>query len=51
MSSRWWLIPITLAIQEAEIRRITVWSQPKQIVFETLWVLATHTFNPIYLGD
>jgi hypothetical protein len=23
-----WLIPVILAIQEAEIRRITVWSQP-----------------------
>jgi hypothetical protein len=27
-----WLIPIFLAIQEAEIRRISVQSQPRQIV-------------------
>jgi hypothetical protein len=31
-----WLMPILLAIQEAEIRRITVRSQPGQIVPETL---------------
>jgi hypothetical protein len=28
----WWLTPIILATQEAEIRRITVQSQPRQIV-------------------
>jgi hypothetical protein len=28
----WWLTPIILAIQEAEIRRIAVKSQPGQIV-------------------
>jgi hypothetical protein len=27
-----WLTPVILATQEAEIRRITVWSQPGQIV-------------------
>jgi hypothetical protein len=32
----WQLMPIILAIQEAEIRRITVGSQPRQIVCETL---------------
>jgi hypothetical protein len=32
----WWLTPIILAIQEAEIRRIVVQSQPRQIVGETL---------------
>jgi hypothetical protein len=32
----WWLKPIILAIQEAEIRRIMVQSQPRQIVPETL---------------
>jgi hypothetical protein len=31
-----WLTPIIPATQEAEIRRIMVWSQPQQIVFETL---------------
>jgi hypothetical protein len=31
-----WLTPIILAIQEAEIRRITVQSQPRQIVLKTL---------------
>jgi hypothetical protein len=30
-------MPIILAIQEAEIRMIEVWSQPKQIVCETLF--------------
>jgi hypothetical protein len=29
-------MPVILAIQEAEIRRITVQSQPGQIVYETL---------------
>jgi hypothetical protein len=32
----WWLTPVILATQEAEIRRITVRSQPGQIVQETL---------------
>jgi hypothetical protein len=32
---RWWLSPIILATQEAEIRRITIQSQPGQIVFNT----------------
>jgi hypothetical protein len=31
-----WLMPIILAIQEAEIRRIAVQSQPGQVVHETL---------------
>jgi hypothetical protein len=31
-----WLTPVILAIQEAEIRKITVRSQPWQIVQETL---------------
>jgi hypothetical protein len=32
----WWLTPVILATQEAEIRRIMVGSQPGQIVLETL---------------
>jgi hypothetical protein len=36
MARRWWLTPIILATQEAEIWRLTVPSQPLQIVHETL---------------
>jgi hypothetical protein len=32
----WWLTPVILATQEAEITRIVVRSQPGQIVHETL---------------
>jgi hypothetical protein len=32
----WWLTPVIPATQEAEIRRITVQSQPRAIVHETL---------------
>jgi hypothetical protein len=31
-----WLTPLILATQEAEIRRITIQSQPRQIVHKTL---------------
>jgi hypothetical protein len=31
-----WLTPVILTTQEAEIRRITIWSQPRQTVPETL---------------
>jgi hypothetical protein len=37
MAGRQWLTPVILATQEAEIRRITVRSYPKQIVHETLF--------------
>jgi hypothetical protein len=30
-AGRWWLTPVILATQEAEIRRIMVRSQPEQI--------------------
>jgi hypothetical protein len=36
LSGHWWLMPTILAIQEAEISKIVVGSQPRQIVFETL---------------
>jgi hypothetical protein len=38
----WWLTPVILATQEAEIRRIMVRSQPGQIVCEIL-SQKTHT--------
>jgi hypothetical protein len=33
----WWLMPVIPATQEVEIRRIEAWSQPEQIVQETLF--------------
>jgi hypothetical protein len=35
-TGHWWLTPVIPATQEAEIRRIEVQSQPRQIVLETL---------------
>jgi hypothetical protein len=36
MAGCWWLTPVILALQEAEIKRIAVRRQPGQIVLETL---------------
>jgi hypothetical protein len=33
----WWLTSVILAIQESEIRRIAVWTQPQQRVCKTLF--------------
>jgi hypothetical protein len=36
LAGRWWLTPVILATQEAEIKRIVVRSQSRRIVLETL---------------
>jgi hypothetical protein len=36
LARHWWLTPVILATQEAEISKIAVRSQPLQIVFKTL---------------
>jgi hypothetical protein len=36
LARSWWLMPVMLAIQEAEIRRIIVQGQLRQIVCQTL---------------
>jgi hypothetical protein len=46
VARHWCLMPAILATQEAEIRRIKVQSQPRQIVHETLsqkYPTHTHT--------
>jgi hypothetical protein len=41
-----WIMPLILASQEAEIRRITIWNQPGQIVWETLsWKNPTQKYR------
>jgi hypothetical protein len=35
VARHWWFMHVILATREAEIRRITVQSQPRQIVHET----------------
>jgi hypothetical protein len=32
----WWLTPVILATQEAEIQRIAIQSQPRQIIHKTI---------------
>jgi hypothetical protein len=41
-----WLTPVILATQEAEIRRISVWSQLRQIVLETYFEKTLHKKGP-----
>jgi hypothetical protein len=36
IAKQWWLMPVILATQEAEIRKIAIRSQPRAIVWETL---------------
>jgi hypothetical protein len=36
VTGHWWLMPVILAAQEAEIRRTVIQSQPRQIVHKTL---------------
>jgi hypothetical protein len=38
----WWMTPVILATQEAEIRRILVQSQPRQIAHEILFQKTLH---------
>jgi hypothetical protein len=35
-AGRWWLTPVILAPQKAEIRRIEVLTQPRQTIHESL---------------
>jgi hypothetical protein len=36
VARHWWLTPVILAMQEAEIRKIVVQSQPRETILETL---------------
>jgi hypothetical protein len=37
LAGYWWLTPVILVTQEAETRKITVGSQPRQRVYKTLF--------------
>jgi hypothetical protein len=51
LGGRWWLTPVILAIQEAEIRRIVFRSQLGQIVSETLKIPISKRAGGVAQGE